>query len=89
MTDFACDRNFGSVLRWTGGSFTPMLQPSEYRRYLKPGMKKPWVPSYSMIRWEEEEDIRFEIPTEASPKSGVSNELRKREPDVEEEVQMI
>ncbi|CAH0041320.1 unnamed protein product [Clonostachys rhizophaga] len=67
--------NFGSVLRWTGGSFKPMLEPSNYRQYLRPGMHPPWVPSDDEIKWETE--------TEESG-DGFETELRKREPDHDE-----
>ncbi|KAI9162861.1 hypothetical protein HJFPF1_04456 [Paramyrothecium foliicola] len=61
---------FGSILKWSYGGFSPMLEPSDYRRYLKPGMERPWVPSYEEVEWEEAE------PTEAV----IASELRKREP---------
>ncbi|CAG9983973.1 unnamed protein product [Clonostachys byssicola] len=67
--------NFGSVLRWTGGSFKPMLEPSNYRQYLRPGMHPPWVPSDDEIKWETEGEKN---------KDGVDTELRKREPDHDE-----
>lgn len=30
-----------------------MLEPSDYRSWLKPGMHEPWVPSQDEIQWEE------------------------------------
>ncbi|KAH8807939.1 hypothetical protein F5884DRAFT_349915 [Xylogone sp. PMI_703] len=63
---------FGSVLKWTGGSFEPMLQPQNYRHYLRAGMKAPWVPPRGAIRWEEEED-------ESETTEPEREELRKRE----------
>jgi hypothetical protein len=43
---------FPSILQWTGGSFSPMLEPSDYRHYIRPGMKEPWVPGQDEIVWE-------------------------------------
>ncbi|ORY68471.1 uncharacterized protein BCR38DRAFT_507377 [Pseudomassariella vexata] len=31
-------KNVGSIIRWTGQSFDPMLRSPNYRRYLRPGM---------------------------------------------------
>ncbi|VUC20749.1 unnamed protein product [Clonostachys rosea] len=66
--------NFGTILKWEGSSFTPMLKPSDYRQYLRPGMNTPWVPSEDQIRWEGEKKKEEEL----------ESELRKREPDLDE-----
>jgi hypothetical protein len=52
-----------------------VLKPSDYRSWVKPGMHKPWTPSWDEIRWEEEEDNGVE--TIAVEDEGF--ELRKRE----------
>lgn len=65
------NRNFGSIIRWNRASFEPMLRPSDYRHYLRPGMKKPWVPPPALIRWEEDEEISGATKVDVE-------ELRKR-----------
>lgn len=58
-------------MRWTGHSFEPMLQPSDYRHYIRPGMKMPWTPALGAIQWEKE-DV-------ADTGEGEREDLRKRE----------
>lgn len=85
------DRNFASVLQWTGSAFVPELQPNEYHEYLQPGMKLPWVPPYAMIRWEDDEEeletadeiAESNIRTKPHDSVGWLGELRRREPDFE------
>jgi hypothetical protein len=52
-----------------------MLEPSNYRQYLRPGMHPPWVPSDDEIKWETETEKTGD---------GLETELRKREPDHDE-----
>lgn len=67
-------RYFPSLLEWTGGSFKPIIEPSDYRQWVRPGMKKPWTPSQDEIRWEETEAT---VEGERVPEEEAS-ELRKR-----------
>lgn len=45
---------FPSALSWQGASFKAIIEPSDYRHWVRPGMHKPWTPSWDEIRWEDE-----------------------------------
>lgn len=57
-------------MSWEGGGFSPMLKPSDYRHWVRPGMQKPWTPSWEEIQWEAEGE---HVEDNA--------ELRKRQPE--------
>ncbi|KAK6085170.1 hypothetical protein SCUP234_02111 [Seiridium cupressi] len=77
------NRNFASVLRWTGDSFDAILRPTQYKTFLKAGMPEPWVPLESEIHWEGDDHNRdkHDSPID-DPEPG---ELRRDVVFVEEE----
>ncbi|KAG9259029.1 uncharacterized protein F5Z01DRAFT_642081 [Emericellopsis atlantica] len=66
------EQNFPSVLSWEGSAFKALIEPADYRQWVRPGMEKPWTPSDSEIRWEDQVDVESKDSAEGS-------ELKKRE----------